>query len=309
MSSCDQNKRRGRPKKNVERLSDGEEGNTNPPSDNKKSSDKQPHQLKFWSFTWNNFEESKIETLVLYFKEHCVWYVFQHEIGGNSETNHLQGTIFLKNKARWTEFGLPKQIHWEKTEEINDAIKYCMKLDDIGGRVADDRIWHSPNFHPPMTEKIMWNGWNQYLVDQIRYDSNRRKIFWFWSKCGKMGKTSFVRYCYDKFGAQFATGGKYTDIMNLVYHTDMENTKVIFFTLPREHKAHISYSALESIKDGLVSNMKSFKNGSKKFNNIPHVMVFGNYPPDLSKCSADRWIVHQIDWMKDAVEEAKEYKY
>lgn len=293
--------RNGRPKK-VETLSGGGDCNTNPPPPSTKTTKKepkQPNQLVFWSFTYNNFEESEIETLATYFESVCKWWVFQHERGGDMETDHLQGCICLKTASRWTEFGLSKKIHWEKTENIEACKNYCMKLDHIGGRVSDERIWHHKSIVVPHEEKIHWVSWNSYLRDCIINSVEKRKIFWFWSQGGKLGKTSFVRYCYDKFGAQFCSGGKFSDVCNLVFHTDIDNTPVVFFNLPKDQKNHISYSALESIKDGLVSNMKSFKNGSKKFNNIPHVIVFANYPPDTSKLSADRWIIHQVDYMRE----------
>lgn len=292
--------RKGRPKK-IETLSAGGDGNTKPPASDPKISKKQPNQLVFWCFTLNNFDKYNniIETLDLYFKANCKWYVFQHERGGDMETDHLQGVICLKVAARWTEFNLPKAIHWEKCEKIEASIKYCSKLTYIGGRVSDERIWHSPDIVVPHEELIHWVGWNSYLRDCIVNDVERRKILWFWSASGRMGKTAFTRWCVDKFGAQFCSGGKYTDICNLVFHTDMDKCPVMIFTLPRNHRNHISYSALESIKDGLVSNMKSYANASKKFNRIPHVIIFANYPPDMDpdKMSSDRWIVHQIDFM------------
>lgn len=300
-------KRRGRPKKEkleekVETLSLGGDCNTsNPPASDKKPSKNQPNQLIFWCFTFNNFHliNNSVETLVAYFEEHCKWYVFQHEVGGNSELPHLQGCICLKKENRWSNFGLPKQIHWAKTEDIEAQKRYCMKLDYVGGRVRNDAIWCSKDIHPPQEEIIHWVSWNTYLRDCIIHETEKRKIFWFWSEGGKMGKTSFTRWLIDKFGAQFCSGGKYSDICNLVFHTDMEKTPVVIFTLPREHKNHVSYSALESIKDRLVCNMKSFKNGSKKWNRNTHVIVFGNYPPDMSKLSADRWIIHNVDYMRE----------
>lgn len=76
----------------------------------------------------------------------------------------------------------------------------------------------------------------------------------------------------------------------------MDTCRCVIFVLPREHMNHISYSALEAVKDGLVCNMKSFKNGSKIFN-PPHVYVFANYPPDTSVLSKDRWNIINLDYM------------
>lgn len=260
------------------------DGNTN-----SSAKSKQPLQYKSHFFTWNNYSEDHIEILEQTFKSICSWYCFQKEKGKNG-TPHLQGVIGLKKKMRWTEFELPKQIHWEKTRNIDKAIDYCQKLDTAQGDC------YKYGLKEPLKHFVMWNSWNLQLLDTILDTPDKRKINWIWSSKGKMGKTSFTRYLVDKHNAQFCNGGKYTDIMNLIYHTDMDECSCVIFSLPREHKNHISYSALESVKDGMVCNMKSYKNGSKIFN-PPHIIVFANYPPEKEYLSLDRWNIIRLDYM------------
>jgi hypothetical protein len=54
----------------------------------------------------------------------------------------------------------------------------------------------------------------------------------------------------------------------------------------------VSYSSIECIKNGMITNTK-YETGFKVFN-PPHVVVFSNFPPDEEKLSADRWNIKEI---------------
>ena len=103
----------------------------------------------------------------------------------------------------------------------------------------------------------------------------------------------------------FCNGGKYTDIMNLVFNQDMDNTNAVFFDIPRSHKGSISYASLESIKNGMVCNTK-YETGTKIFNS-PHLFIFANFPPEkMEDLSEDRWIIKCLDEDKDNAYECEE---
>ena len=91
----------------------------------------------------------------------------------------------------------------------------------------------------------------------------------------------------------FCSGGKHSDIMNLVFNQDMDTCNCVMFVLPRTNKGQISYASLESIKNGMVCNTK-YDTGVKIFNS-PHVFVFANFPPDdESLLSGDRWHIQEL---------------
>ena len=74
----------------------------------------------------------------------------------------------------------------------------------------------------------------------------------------------------------------------------MEKAKCIFWDLPRSTRGSISYSTLESVKNGLVCNTK-YETGVKAFN-PPHIIVFANFPPEkVEELSADRWKITCLD--------------
>ena len=106
-------------------------------------------------------------------------------------------------------------------------------------------------------------------------------------------KLVFVLFMNVKHKVLFCCGGKYSDIMNLVFNQDMNECSCVIFDIPRANKGHISYSALESIKNGMVCNTK-YETGVKVFNS-PHVIVFANFPPDdESMLSDDRWLITEL---------------
>jgi len=107
------------------------------------------------------------------------------------------------------------------------------------------------------------------------------------------GKSTMCEYLIVNFKAVFLSKGKYSDIINIMYNTDMTDKKIVCFDLPRNNGNKISYDAIESIKNGLICNTK-FETGYKRFV-PPHVVVFSNQEPDYSKLSEDRWVVRNID--------------
>ena len=101
-----------------------------------------------------------------------------------------------------------------------------------------------------------------------------------------------------KHGAVFSYGGKKSDIINLVFNNkkyliEKKNT-IMFYNFPREiDNKCISYDSMEQIKDGCISNTK-FEAGCFCCN-APHIIVFANCLPNLSKLTIDKWVIKTID--------------
>ncbi len=131
--------------------------------------------------------------------------------------------------------------------------------------------------------------WQQKVLDTFLTTADDRTINWVYDKKGGCGKTQFLKYMVHHHKVAFSRGGRYSDVCNLIFKQNMNQCKAVFLDIPREAGADVSYSALEAIKDGLISNTK-YQTGSKAFNS-PHVFVFSNSPPDLEKFTADRWNV------------------
>lgn len=238
-------------------------------------------------FTYNNYDSSIVPILIKTFGEFCYMYAFQEETGENG-TPHLQGIVSCKRKMRDTEFGLPKAIHWEKPAMVNDCYLYCTKLETRTGEV------YTLKYEIPEPIHIIneLQDWMQNLLDIHHTIPDKRKVYWVWSREGGKDKSDFTKYMVVKHNALFCCSGKFSDLINIVYNTDMNKTKTVIFDLPRNHGNKISYSAIESIKNGLVCNTK-FETGYKVFN-AKHVFIFANQPPIEENLSSDRWNIIEI---------------
>lgn len=186
---------------------------------------------------------------------------------------------------RITELKLAGKPHFEAcagNEEQNE--KYCSKDGDVTRYGYPNPINLISALRPFQAE-----------IEQLYLtEPDDRKIYWFWETTGNIGKSAFVKYMVVRHGCLFCDGGRKTDLVNLVFNADMDSVKCIIWDLPRCSKGNISYSTLESIKNGLICNTK-YETGVKVFNS-PHVFVFANYPPeDEDKLSQDRWVIRCLD--------------
>lgn len=260
---------------------------SSPPQEPKQAPSRKNHFI-----TWFYTNPSEIAPVIDRCKDLTIKGIAQTEICPTTGKPHIHLMLWGKDKFRDTQLKLPKNSYnGQCLKDTNNTSDYANK------DASHDGVFRTKWGFPIVIEHYcFFNTWQQWVVDTINTKADRRHVHWLWSVKGKLGKTALTRWCVDKLNSQFCSGGKYTDVINLIYHTDMDIYRSVIFTLPKEHKNHISYSAIESIKDGMVSNMKSYKNGSKIFNQ-PHVFVFANYPPDTTKLILDRWNIIQIDWM------------
>jgi len=256
------------------------EGNIEPLSSNK-----QPSRKTFYCFTLFNYEDIEIEfnrQLQLV----CKKYLYGHEVCPTTQNKHLQGFLALKKPMRFTELkliGSPRFEACNGSEESN--VRYCSKD-------ANDIVKFG--FPKPLNLISALRPF-QADIEQIFFtEPDDRKIHWFWETTGGIGKSAFVKYMVVKHGCLFCDGGKKSDLINLVFNSDMETCRAIIWDLPRCTKGNISYSTLESIKNGLICNTK-YETGVKAFN-PPHIFVFANFPPeDQDKLSADRWEIKDLN--------------
>ena len=251
-----------------------------------KASPKQMNARVHWFFTFNNYDSEDIDILERVFGEICYMYAFQEETGKEG-TKHLQGIISLKKRARWTEFGLSKKMHWEKPRDVKESYLYCTKEDTRTGRVF------LLNYELPYTYKLKeFYDWQEKIIEIVQSKPNDREVHWYWSEKGGVGKSSFVKHLVMNYRAVLLSKGKYNDICNLIFKANMSRDNIVIFDLPRNNGNYISYDAVESIKNGMITNMK-YETGFKCFPS-PHVLVFANEPPDTEKLSEDRWKITEL---------------
>lgn len=253
------------------------------------NSEHSPHACYKYDVTINNYSDLEVYTFCASVRDICKKAIVAKEVGEEG-TPHLQCYISLKVKQRIKD--LHRQAGFERASmracrNEPALIDYCRKT---GGVILDFGIPKPPKVPRIITELREW----QAEIEKIYFGTpDPRKIHWFWESEGNIGKSEFVKYMVVKHKALFCDGGKKADIINLVFNNNMDDCKCIIWDLPRVTEGNISYSSLESIKNGLVCNTK-YETGTKVFDS-PHVFVFANFvPSDMSKLSKDRWDIREI---------------
>ncbi len=250
---------------------------------------KQVASRKNHFFTYNNYDPDEIDVIVTVLKTFAYKGKLQTEIGDEG-TPHLQGMIWCKKSHRDTEFKLPKQIHWEKLKDEDNKRDYCNK-----DETHDGVFRTSWGFPKPLKilSKNKFYDWQIQIDNCLSYEPDDRTIYWIWSEKGEMGKSTFCKYLAYTYKAVICGKGVYSDIMNIMYNANLDETELVVFDLPRNNGNKVSYSALEAIKNGMICNTK-YETGNKLFNS-PHILIFANAEPDWDCMSEDRFKVLCID--------------
>lgn len=256
-----------------------------------KKVNKQGKQLKRWFFTFNNYLPADIDILETRFKQICEKYIFQEEMGENG-TKHLQGCIFLKKKMRWSEFFNKdyNQLHWEEVRNEKASIEYCQKEETCIGKTYK---WGFPR-ELEIIEHL-W-PWQQDIYIKCLNEPNKRSIIWIYDPDGNNGKTALCKFLTVKANAISATSGSAKDIacilaMCVKNGRNLNELTTFIFHYARTSE-HISYKAIESVKDGYITSTK-YESGTMVFN-CPHCLVFSNELPEVDKLTHDRWEVYYI---------------
>lgn len=212
----------------------------------------------------------------------CKEYYFQKE-RGDSGYEHWQVCLSLNTKEY---FGTVKNLfsskaHIEQCIDWPKSKKYCQK--------EDTRI-DGPYSHlrKPLVIIDELRDWQKKVIELIKKEPDPRKIHWYYDEEGGKGKTTLSKYLIYNYNASYVRNAKTADIA----YSLKDNPKVVIFDLSRSNEDRINYGAIESVKDGLIFSSK-YESKLKIFNS-PHVIVFANTEPNLSKLSNDRWDIIEL---------------
>ena len=258
---------------------------------------------KLWIFTINNYTEETITTLTE--SPDVSHYVFQEE-KSQEGTPHLQGVLRLRVKKRlnWLKTHINERAHWEKCTNLGGSIIYCSRETKRRGQ---KRIWtkvwtvqknqKNQTVQDPLEGKDLYN-YQERIIDMVVGVPADRKIFWFWSEKGNIGKSSLVKHLCLKNGA-VCIGGKFSDALYAIAERakTKKTVKVLLFDIPRSQGNKISFVAIESVKNGCFFSSKY--ESSMCLINTPHVIIFANERPNTSQLSMDRWEITCLDDEED----------
>lgn len=243
-----------------------------------------------WFFTLDNPEEGEWNRLIQVFEEEHCDYVFQLE-KARGGLRHFQGVVRYENpRANWP----PVDCHWERCRNWRQAVKYCSKLDTriLGPWSNLENLRFRKTIRDPLLGRTIY-PWQMRVLDLIKTEPNDRDIHWFWDSEGNTGKSSLAKHIVMNYEACLINGGTKDNLFAIKQRLDEDReVDIVLFDIPRSQFNDISYVTIECVKNGCFFSGKY--ESSQVLMNSPHLLVFCNFPPDLSKLSLDRWHISNI---------------
>lgn len=273
------------------------------------SNSRQPPCSRYWCFTLNNYTENDIEKINSSNSSKIWRFVFQEETGeageieDNEGTPHLQGFIdFGKGKkARplnyFKELLGHGRIHWSKTRNVKASIAYCQKKYTRTGETFRRGI------SEPFEILIELFPWQTKIMKILESEPDERAIHYVIGSDGLEGKTTFGKWLFLKYDDIIVISGKASDMKNCIIDfmkkNEGEAPKKVIINIPRStNPTFISWTGIEEIKDMFFYSGKY--EGGMVCAKCPHVVIFANHPPEMSKLSGDRWNIIKIATESDA---------
>lgn len=236
-----------------------------------------------WCFTLHNPNDDDISEMLTISSNSSKFSIFSKELGKSGDTPHLQGYIEFKEKKRPAGLHSNKTIHWEKSKGNRDQnIKYIKK--EFGD------CWINGEKIEGLKLINDLRPWQKDLLDKISNEPDDRSIFWYYDEEGGHGKSALTKLLCAKYKA-IVLSGKSTDCKyGIIKYIEKNNMapKIVIIDVPRCVGDHISYTAIEEIKNGCFFSSK-YESDMVLFN-PPHVIVFSNFECPEGKFSNDRLI-------------------
>lgn len=133
--------------------------------------------------------------------------------------------------------------------------------------------------------------WQEEVNGFLDHDPDDRKIIFVVDPDGNSGKSWLTRYWLTKRDSvQILSVGKRDD---LCFSIDVE-CSLFVFDIPRGQLEFLQYNVLEKLKDRVVFSPK-YVSRTKILKEIPHVIVFTNEQPDLTKMTEDRYYIYNVN--------------
>lgn len=250
-----------------------------------------------WAFTLNNWTEEEYDTLTQYFLKRKALYIIGKEIGEECGTPHLQGYFEVKNavafkmlKNKWP------RVSWRMANGDREQNRiYCSKDGDFVTNIEKELTLNEMLLEDEYSD-VKWHDWQQEILDIINGPVDKRKVYWYWSREGDIGKSFLARYISLKYDSIIASG-KTNDIFNQTltwrnnHPRDLQLPPVIL-DIPKSEYGRCNYASIEALKNGFLYSGKY--EGGKVHGKSPHLIVFANREPKIDELSEDRWVIRDL---------------
>ncbi len=260
-------------------------------------------RARAWEITWNNYTPEDLAFWRIYVPDKCEQWAWQLEVAPTTGTPHIQAALYFKAARTFTAIkkDLPK-VHMSPAKSWKALSTYCQKVNtrDTSEDGDVNIIQKEEKKKPQIIVKDPMEGLNkkQWQLDldaMFENPPDDRKIFWLYDTNGAVGKTTYAKHIALRHPNRFIyLGGKANDVKSAIA-TMVEkgdNPDICIFDYVRSTEAHISYDAIESVKNGIFFSGK-YESNMVLFN-TPHVVIFANFKPDMDKLSRDRWVIRCI---------------
>lgn len=225
---------------------------------------------------------------------------YEHARGSNA-----QASDYCKKDNDFYEFGtLPlsrgKGSQWDAFRDWLRALDDRPSEEDIFGEFPG-LLCQYPHgvrrgvdicFPPPAPdyETAELRPWQLELRGFLDEDADDRTIRFYVDEEGGSGKSYFTDYYEATLGnSQYLSVGRRDDLAHAIDPTK----RVFFFDIPRGGMEFLQYVTLEQLKNRRIFSPK-YESTTKYLHHTPHVIVFSNELPDVTKLTADRVYIKQL---------------
>jgi len=167
-----------------------------------------------------------------------------------------------------------------------EAIKHFGNLKEIKNLTEQEEVENTLKKRFPQNLRLMM--WMRHLHMEIQHPAPDRKVLWYWSGVGGLGKSSFIKWMSLWEDVQWFNNAGSGDIA-LAWDG---KSKVVFFDIEKSVEGMCNYTVMEKLSNAMLFS-KKYHSCSKR-GLTPWVIVFSNFPPDLSTMMPDRWVVREL---------------
>lgn len=264
-----------------------------------KGNTKSSRSRKFFC-TINNYSDEEYN-LALVESQNTQLFIVAKEVGSKNGVEHLHFWFQYKNQKSWdTLKKLFPRANIEHSHAKPEHQSYLLKDGNYVTNIKFEnnfevnqqklKNWYLENDY----KDIVWKPWQEFILSAHDKPVDRRKIYWFWSKKGNLGKSFITDYLSLKYDAIIAEG-KRTDVFNQVLKAFVEgkDTNVVVCDIERSSSLDVDYSILEKLKGRIIYSGKY--EGGRLIIPPMHIFVVANFPPNQKKLSQDRWHIERVD--------------
>lgn len=288
------------------------------------------NKYRLWVFTWNASDYPFNElgyvlpdkkVLKDFLEFYCDDYVFQEEVGENTNRHHLQGAFKLKNRMRFTtliklfketfiiidDVDLTNNLTLDRMQGTwTEASNYCVKRDTRVGDVISSQPLQlyggaDVSFLEDKQKRYPWQNrlFNKiFESDSLSIkDPDDREIIWIFDPIGNSGKSKFVKYlCSASNNVVKITFGTAPQLRSAIISIGMRKVYIIDMprTLSEEDSLPSLISTLEDLKNGFIVSV-FYGKYQKLLMDPPVVIVFSNKICPMRMMSDDRWLNLEIN--------------